>query len=260
VIDKAGLRRGDNVVDVACGAGAVTVEIAKRVGPTGHVVATDLSPKMVAAVEVAAISTGLANVEGACCDAEHLTVDGPFDVGLCSLGLMYTPDPAAAIGELSRVIGPGGRLAIAVWGERRRCGWASVFGIVDARVTSDVCPRFFALGAPGALAELVRRTGFVDVDEVRLTVDLEYRTADEAIGAAFLGGPVALAYARFDAATRAQVHSEYLTSIAEHAGGDGTYRVPGEFVIVAARRSGRARPDTHQRSSAEDLQRAAQPS
>jgi hypothetical protein len=62
---------------------------------------------------------------------------------------------------------------------------------------------------------------------------LSYLSGESACGAAFAGGPVALPYSRFDAATRDEVHAEYLASIAEYRRGDG-YEVPGEFVIARA--------------------------
>jgi SAM-dependent methyltransferase len=235
VVAQADLRAGQRVLDVACGSGHVTAAVAAAVAP-GRVVATDLAPNMVDATLALASANGLENIEVRCCDAEQLAVDGPFDVALCSLGLMYVPDPSRATAELHRVLRPGGRVAVSVWGERQRCGWADVFGIVDARVASDVCPRFFALGAPSALSGLLVRGGFVDVDEVRLLVELVYRDAAEAVGAAFLGGPVALAYARFDPATRCAVAEEYLASIDTYRDGHGRYRVPGEFVVASARR------------------------
>lgn len=239
LIDTAELAPGDRVLDVACGSGEMTMDVAAAVGPRGGVVATDLSPKMAAATGARAAATGAGNVEVACCDAQELTVDGPFDVALCSLGLMYVPQPAVAVAELRRVLRPDGRVVLSVWGDRRRCGWASVFGIVDARVTSDVCPHFFALGPPGILAAVLRDAGFDDVRESRLDVALDYADRDEALGAAFLGGPVALAYGRFDADVREQVADEYLASIDRFRTTDGRYAVPGEFVVATGVRPGR---------------------
>jgi SAM-dependent methyltransferase len=235
LLDMAGLGHGDRVLDVACGTGEMTIAVAAAVSPGGSVVATDLSPKMASATEVRATSAGVDNVEVACCDAERLTVEGPFDVVLCSLGLMYVPHPVVAVAELRRVLRPGGRVVVSVWGDRRHCGWASVFGIVDARVTSDVCPHFFALGSRGILTGLLRDAGFIDEGEARLCVSLDYRDDDEALGAAFLGGPVALAYGRFDTETRDQVAFEYLASITDFRTDDGGYAVPGEFVVASAR-------------------------
>ena len=68
----------------------------------------------------------------------------------------------------------------------------------------------------------------------RLQTTLHYRSGEDALGAVFRGGPVALAYSRFDDATRRAVHAEYLESIAAYRAGGG-YRVPGEFVVAAAR-------------------------
>lgn len=237
LLGTLGLRPGEDVLDVACGSGALTLRIAEAVGPEGSVLATDLSPKMTEATRSQAERAGFDHVRTACCDAEQLDLDGRFDVAVCALGLMYVPDPVAAITRLHRAVRPGGRVGLLVWGERKRCGWAAVFGIVDARVASDVCPRFFGLGAPGALVGALERAGFADVAEHRLGTTLDYDDDAEALGAAFLGGPVALAYGRFDDDTRRTVSHEYLESIAPFRGEDGSYRVPGEFVVACARRN-----------------------
>lgn len=235
VLTMAALQPGERVLDVACGTGLVTLPAAMQVGPHGRVLATDLAPKMVAAVEQRARDAGVTNVDVDPVGAESLGRDSEFDVALCSLGLMYVPDSAQALAEMHRALRPGGRVVVSVWGERRKCGWAEIFPIIDARVSSDVCPMFFALGAPGALRGAVQRAGFADVAERRLDVDLAYAGAEEALGAAFDGGPVALAVARFDGATRASADAAYLESIAPYADRPG-YRVPGEFVIASGRR------------------------
>ena len=157
-------------------------------------------------------------------------------MALCSLGLMYVPAPDTAARELHRVLRPGGRTVVSVWGARRNCGWAELFPIVDARVSSDVCPMFFALGTPGSLTRILASAGFVDIEETRLQVELAYADDAEALGAAFLGGPVALAHSKFDEATRQSAYAEYLASLADFADGNG-YRVPGEFVVASARRA-----------------------
>ena len=75
-----------------------------------------------------------------------------------------------------------------------------------------------------------------DVRRERLEVVLRYATAEDALGAAFAGGPVALAYSRFDEPTRDGAHDEYLQSIAPYRRGDG-YEIPGEYVVALATRS-----------------------
>jgi SAM-dependent methyltransferase len=242
LLRRAALVAGEHVIDVACGTGLVTLAAATAVAGDhgadrrelgGCATATDLSPAMVATVETSARLAGLGNVRAVVCGAEELTVDGPFDVALCSLGLMYLPDPARALTEMHRVLRPGGRIVASVWGERRHCGWAELFGIVDSRVTSDVCPMFFALGGPEVLATQLQLAGFVDVDHERLSIDLDYADDADAVGAAFLGGPVALAHAHFDLVTKREAEHEYLHTLREFRTSAGGYRVPAEFVVAS---------------------------
>jgi len=154
-------------------------------------------------------------------------------VVICSLGLMYVPDPEQAMREMRRVLRPSGRLVIAVWGERSRCGWSPVFPIVDAEVNSEVCPLFFSLGQEGALARLCADARLEPVEQHRVASALIYEDGEEACNAAFVGGPVALAWSRFDTDVRMRVRRHYLEAIEPWRDGQG-YRVPGEFVVVAA--------------------------
>ena len=155
---------GQHVIDIACGTGMVTLPAATAVGHAGDVLATDLSQTWWTTPRRRARHAGRANVEVRCCDAEQLDATGPFDRALCSLGLMYVPSPPAAISEMHRVLRPGGTAAVSAWGERRNCGWAEPFPIVDARVSSDVCPMFLPLGTDHSLAGLIERGGFTDVE------------------------------------------------------------------------------------------------
>jgi len=134
---------------------------------------------------------------------------------------------------MARVLRPGGRIAIAVWGERERCAWSSVFPIIDAEVASEVCPLFFSLGGDGALAHACAEAGFGSIEQYRLDATLEYGDLDEACHAVLVGGPVALAWSRFDEGVRAKVWRSYAAALTPWRHGEG-YRVPGEFVVVRA--------------------------
>ena len=233
LLDLAGAEPGEQVLDVACGPGNISFPLARAVGTEGRVVGTDLSGSMVELLEAEARGHGLPHVEGRRMDAESLTLeDASFDLAVCSLGLMYPPNPEAAVDELHRILRPGGRALASVWGDRKNCGWADIFPIVDARVRSEVCPLFFRLGTADLLERVFEQAGFEEVVDERTQTLLRYDSADDALGAAFLGGPVALAYSRFDETTREAVHEEYLESIRDFRGADGTYAIPGEFVVV----------------------------
>lgn len=235
MLDMVDLQPGERVLDVACGTGLVTFRIADLVAPEGAVVGTDISGRMVEAAGGIAAQRGIANARFERADAEELPfADHTFDAAVCGLGLMYVPDPQKALSEMHRVLKPGGRAAAAVWGARASCGWAEIFPITAARVSSPVCPMFFRLGTHDVLARTFEDAGFTDVRLERLSTTLTYRSPHEALTAVFEGGPVTLAYSRFDEATRRAVHAEYLGSIAAYRAGDG-YRIPGEFVVASAR-------------------------
>ena len=232
VLELAALKPGERVLDVACGTGLVTFPAADAVGSSGSVVATDLSESMVTRVTEESERRGARHVRAERMDAESLQFpDGAFDAAICALGLMYVPEPARALQEMARVLAPGGRAAVAVWGARNQCGWAEIFPIVDRRVASEVCPMFFQLGTGDILATVMRQAGFTSVDLRRLSTVLHYSSDEDACGAAFAGGPVALAYSRFDDAMRDEAQAEYLQSIARWRNGAG-YDVPGEFVVA----------------------------
>jgi ubiquinone/menaquinone biosynthesis C-methylase UbiE len=235
MLGMAALRPGERVLDVACGTGLVSFRAAATVGHQGAVVGTDISGEMVETARRGAAQRDLANARFERADAEALPMKvASFDVAVCALGLMYVPDPVGALCEMRRLLRPGGRAAAAVWGARRKCGWAEIFPITDARVASEVCPMFFHLGTGDMLARAFEAAGFTEVRSERLSITLSYASAEDALAAVFCGGPVALAYSRFDEATRRAVHAEYLESIAAYRTGDG-YAVPGEFVVAAAR-------------------------
>ena len=228
---------GERVLDVATGTGVAAFMAAQRVGPAGEVVATDISEKMVAATMEEAARRGVANMRGERVDAEDLAFeDASFDVATCVLGMMYPADPQKAIDQMYRVLRPGGRAVVCVWGRRDHCGWNAVFPIIDARVSSDVCPMFFFLGGVGALDFAFERAGFIDRHEERVPQTLVWRTDEEACGAIFPGGPVALPYSKMTPEMRAEVHAEYVESLQPYRREDGAYHVDGEFVYMLGRK------------------------
>lgn len=237
LLNLADAQIGEHVLDVACGTGLVTLPLADAVGPSGRVIATDLSDRMVDLLQQEADMLGLKNVRAFRSDAERLNEieNKTFDLVSCALGLMYCPNPSAAIAEAYRALKPGGRAVFAVWGARKNCGWADIFPIVDAQVNSDVCPLFFRLGTGESLPHEMSLGGFQAIQMERLQTRLSYKDDPQALEAAFLGGPVAMAYTRFDDQTKKSVHAAYLASIEPYSSGAG-YEIPGEFVVCSGKK------------------------
>jgi len=232
LMELAALAAGERVLDLACGTGLITFRAAEAVGSTGAVIGTDISDGMIEQCTRTAEDRGVVNAKFQRMAAEQLDfADESFDAVLCGLGMMYVVDFAGSIREMFRVTRPGGRAVSAVWGRRDRCGWSSIFEIVERRVASEVCPMFFQLGTGETQKILFEAAGFTEIRTDRIETVLEYESGEEACVAAFVGGPVAMAYSRFDEPTRMSAHADYLESIAAYRRGEG-YALPGEFVVT----------------------------
>lgn len=184
MLDLAQVGPGSRVLDVAAGAGEPAITAAKRVGPTGSVLATDISPNILDFAAGAARDQGVTNLETRVMDGEHLELpDGTFDVVLSRVGLIYFPDQQRALAEVRRVLAPGGRLAAIVYSTAERNQFFSIpIKIIRRRAQlpppQPGQPGPFSLGGDGVLVDAYRRAGFRDV--VTRTVAAPVRMASAA--------------------------------------------------------------------------------
>ncbi|GAA2904883.1 class I SAM-dependent methyltransferase [Pseudonocardia halophobica] len=169
MLDAAGVGTGSAVLDVAAGAGGQSLAAARRAGPSGRVLATDISPVILRYTEAAATAAGITTVQIRTLDAEQLDVEpGAFDAVISRLGLMYLPDLPHALAGMHRALRPGGRVAAVVFSTPDRNGFFSV-PVSIARRSAGLGPPApgqpgpFSLGAPGALEQVLRQAGFVDI-------------------------------------------------------------------------------------------------
>jgi ubiquinone/menaquinone biosynthesis C-methylase UbiE len=189
MLDVASIRAGSHVLDVAAGAGDQTLEIAKRVGPKGHVVATDISPAILekAASNLARAGYGNSSVE--VMDAERLTVaPGAFDAAISRLGLMFCPNPVAALAGMCRSLKPGGRAACLVFSTPQANPCVAILMSVASKYAGlppvDPFQRgsLFSLGKPGFINTLFREAGFVDVATTAISAPFDLASVDEYTG------------------------------------------------------------------------------
>lgn len=169
MITLAGLQPGSQVLDVAAGAGDQTLDIAERVGSTGAVLATDLSPALVALAAQRALRAGHANVRCQVADGEDLQLDaGRFDAAVCRLGLMLFADPLQGLRQMHHALRPGGRVCTVVFAGPQRNPCVGILMATAMRHAGRPMPdpstrgSLFSLGRPGALDALMHEAGFVD--------------------------------------------------------------------------------------------------
>jgi ubiquinone/menaquinone biosynthesis C-methylase UbiE len=180
LLDEVGLRTGGAVLDVACGPGSVTRLVAERLGPTGRVLGCDFSAAMLALARGKAMPSEAAPVEYAEAPADRLPVaDESFDVAVCQQGLQFFPDQAAALGELYRVLRPGGRLGIAVWSAIDDSPvFLAMYEALREAIGGELADRYRAgpwgLADADDLRSLIAAAGFKDVHVELRTVDVAF--------------------------------------------------------------------------------------
>jgi SAM-dependent methyltransferase len=171
LIRDAGIREGQTVLDVAGGAGEPSLTIAERVGSRGSVTCTDAVAEMVAAAESEARRRGLTNITFRQCAADSLPFESnSFDAVVCRLGVMFFPDPVAALREMLRVAKPGGSLSLAVWHRDELNPFTHIVTKVMARYVDSPpagadAPNAFRFAEWGKLAGILKLAGAGDVRE-----------------------------------------------------------------------------------------------
>jgi ubiquinone/menaquinone biosynthesis C-methylase UbiE len=185
MLAMAKLKPGDRVLDLAAGAGEPSISAAQIVGPTGHVLATDISSNILEFAAQTARDRGLSNYETRVMDGEKPDqADDSFAAVLSRLGLIYFPDRAGALRGARRVLQSGGRVVLASFSTpdhnrffsipitiiRRRAGLAA---------PAPGLPGPFSLGAPGVMEAMLKDGGFDDVRTQIVQPHLKLRSAAE---------------------------------------------------------------------------------
>jgi SAM-dependent methyltransferase len=242
MLDAAGVTTGSRVLDVAAGAGGQTLAAARRAGPTGHVLATDISPAILEYAEKVATDAGLSTVTTRELDGEHLDVEeAGFDAVISRVGLIYFPDQRAALAGMHRALRPGGRLSAVVYSTADRNGFFSVpVGIIRRRAQlpppAPGQPGPFSLGAPGVAEDLLGAAGFRDVTVDVVPSPVRMATAAECVAferESF--GALHQMLAGLPPAEREAAWAEIGQALAEFEGADG-FVGPCEMLVVSGTR------------------------
>lgn len=178
LVDTAKIPEGSRVLDVACGRGAVLFPAAERVGPNGYIIGIDLAEGMARETNMEIQRRGLKQAEARQMDAEQLTFpDSSFDFVLCGFSLQFFPHLEQALSEFSRVLKPGGHVAVTTWSADDECwNWfddlRSAYGAV-VKLGSQ------SLDKPEELQRWFSQAGFADIQITSKELDMVYLDEEE---------------------------------------------------------------------------------
>ncbi len=187
MLEMAGISSGQRVLDVAAGAGEQSITTAKKVGPSGYVLTTDISSNILEYAKQMAQQAGLNNIETKVMDGENLSVeDGTFDAVISRVGLIYFPDQQKALKEMLRVLKPGGKVAAIVYSIPENNKFFSVpVSIIRNRAKLPPPlpgqPGPFSLGAEGVIEKAFTQAGFINVKSELVDSPLRLSSAKECV-------------------------------------------------------------------------------
>jgi SAM-dependent methyltransferase len=170
-MDRLGLLPGQRVIDLGCGSGRTTLELAARVSPGGAVTGVDISAEMLAWARERAARLHVGNAEFVHADVQvHDLGEARFDAAYSRFGVMFFADPVAAFGNIRRALRPGGLLSFACWQGVFENEWILIPGAAVAEVTGSLPPMPgpdepgpFSLADPGRVRAVLDAAGFGSV-------------------------------------------------------------------------------------------------
>jgi SAM-dependent methyltransferase len=244
LLERAAVRPGEHVLDIGCGAGETTMELASRVGPEGRVAGVDVSRLLLAKAEARAAAAGIGHLAFTLADAQtHEFVPGEFDLVASRFGVMFFADPVAAFRNIATALKPGGRMVFVAWGTLEKNPWFTIPR--DAAVAQLGAPTPVPANAPGPFAfqdptyviDILSEAGLaepsVSVEEIMLTPAGDLETI--ATLAATLG-PASRIIGEKDGTPDdvAAIVAKIAEALAVY-GADGAYPVPATVNFFAAK-------------------------
>jgi SAM-dependent methyltransferase len=239
LLELASVAPGQSVLDVATGYGEPALTAAKRVGPEGEVVATDIAAEMLEFGRERAAAAGLENVRFVETDAASLDFsEGSFDAGLSRWGIIFEPEPEAAAARIRTFLKPGARMAISSWGPIDRVPmFALTIGTLMKRLQVPPpppgTPGPLARPTPDAIAGLLEGGGFSNVEVEDIDVVWEYSSPDEFVACLRdVAPPITALLAEYPQQVQDEAWAAITEAARERAGGDGPFELSNQALLA----------------------------
>ena len=243
MLEMAEVEPGARVLDVAAGAGDQTLDIAKRVGPAGYVLATDLSPAILKLAKANAQRAGHAHVETLVVDGENLDVpNASFDAAICRLGLMFFPDPGNGLRGMFDALKPGRMACTMVFSTPDKNPCVTIL-VSTALKHAGLPPRdpyqpggLLSLGKPGLLDELFQQAGFSRVATTKVATPFRLPSVDDYLDfVRTSASPIVQILGRLDDAARDAAWAEIKAKLSAFNTRD-EWEGPNELLLTVGRR------------------------
>ena len=234
LIELANPQSGDRVLDLACGTGEPGITLA-RARPDLCVVAMDQARGMAGAAAWVAKKEGLSNIRFAVTRGENIAAgDGAFDRVICRFGVMLFDNPAAGMGEIARVVKPGGTVALTVWDRPEHVLCPALTLNVMERFAPVEWPRTFALSAPDRAAQLCREAGLSVTHESRHDPGFTFGDIGHFMAQNLTGRFIEKPLEAMTPATQTAFKQALRQAALEYARPDGTIHLPQRAIVLRA--------------------------
>lgn len=241
-IERLAPKLDDRVVDLGCGFGDTTVELARRVGPTGSAVGVDAAARFI--VTARQETRAVANVSFEVADIQERVPHGPFDLAFSRMGMMFFASPVIALRNVQRALVPGGRLCMVVWRNKAsneglmRADEAAAALLGDpAKGDQLTCgPGPFSMASADVVSDQLTAAGFTDIAFARSDADLSLgANLDEAVDFALTVGPAAERLRLAGGARRREIERAVHAALAPFARAEGVFMASSTWIVTARR-------------------------